>query len=205
MVQGGPDKRRRRRVRTRRAASIELSASGESIPCVLWDQSETGARIAAPHAERIPAAFALALSPGEAPRPCHVVWRRGTLMGVHYAATMAEAEALARAKPPARRPEETAGATADSLQLLAPGRYAGTAGVAVESGFSSSRAAGMFVLLLIAATVVFYVAGQEVGSGSVWALNVCRQADNFCRHPEFSGGASILMAIVYFAIRGMER
>jgi hypothetical protein len=25
-----------------------------------------------------------------------------------------------------------------------------------------------------------------------------------CQHPEFPGGASVLMAVVYFTVRGME-
>ena len=40
--------------------------------------------------------------------------------------------------------------------------------------------------------------------GSAWALNVCEEAGSLCRHPEFPGGASVLMALVYFAARGME-
>jgi hypothetical protein len=203
MVHGGPDKRKRRRVRTRHAAWIKVKDSAQPIPCVLWDQSETGARIAAAHASQIPAIFALQHNKGETPRLCHVVWRKGPLVGVRFVETIEEANALARVKPATPRPEQTASSVVNFnfMRLTAP--YG--AGTATEGASPSSRAAAAFMLILIAATVVFYFAGLEAGAGSAWAVNVCHQADSLCQHPELGGGASVLMAIVYFAIRGMER
>ena len=201
MVHGGPEKRKRRRVPTRHAAWIKIRDSAKPLPCVLWDRSETGARIAAAHASQIPAIFALQHDKGETPRLCHVVWRKGPLIGVQFVETIAEANALARAKPAMPQPQATAGSVVNILRLTAP--YG--AATATESGSRSSRAAAAFTLILVAATVVFYFAGQEVGTGSAWAVNVCNQANSLCQHPGLGGGASVLMAIVYFFIRGMER
>ena len=49
---------------------------GVRLPCSIWDISEEGARLAAPHPERLPSTFTLLLSSdGTATKYCRVAWR----------------------------------------------------------------------------------------------------------------------------------
>jgi hypothetical protein len=198
MVQHAREQRRRRRVHTRRAASIQWSDNPKAIRCVLWDQSETGARLAAPYANKLPPVFTLSAS--ETPRVCRIVWRKGPLIGVQFVAG-SEQEELSRARS-AKSPQDE---PARPLRGNIMGLGARAIDDAVEhKDMPISFFALGFLLLLIALTVVFYFAGQESGSGSAWAAGVCQEASIMCQHPEISGGASVLMAVVYFAVRGME-
>jgi hypothetical protein len=104
-----------------------------------------------------------------------------------------------------RAPQQTEPARPllDIIKLSVPARYRDTAG-ATRSGSPISVLAAGFLLLLVALTIVFYFAGQESGTGSVWAFQVCQKANSMCQHPEFTAGASVLMALVYFTTKGME-
>lgn len=190
------EKRRRRRVRTRRAAWIDAGGNAEPTRCVLWDLSETGARLAPAQASKLPDIFTLILDKTTAHR-CSVVWRKGPLVGVRFLLS-AEDEQAAIAKSAADVPR----ALSPELRLSLAGH--GAADAALAAGPSVSFFAAGFVVVLIGLTALFYFAGQQSELGSAWALNVCQQADSLCRHPEFPGGASVLMALVYFAARGME-
>jgi hypothetical protein len=199
MVQHAREQRRRRRVHTRRAASIQWSDNPKAIRCVLWDQSETGARLAAPYANKLPPVFTL-INSSETSRVCRIVWRKGPLIGVQFVAG-SEQEELSRAR--------SAKTQQDEAPRPPRGNIMGLGARAIDDAVEQkdlpiSFFALCFLLVLIALTVVFYFAGQESGSGSAWAADVCRQAGIMCQHPEIGGGASVLMAVVYFAVRGME-
>jgi hypothetical protein len=79
----------------RRGAMISLGDGAQPIPCVIWDFSPGGCRLAAPHAVRLPAVFTLVLGPSDGERRCcHVVWQRDAFVGVQFIDT-AEAERIA--------------------------------------------------------------------------------------------------------------
>lgn len=81
------EQRRAKRVPRRHAAWIELAGHDERIPCVLWDISEGGARVAAPRVNTLPAVFHLALTDDGLARPlCRVVWRSERQVGVQFIA-----------------------------------------------------------------------------------------------------------------------
>jgi hypothetical protein len=201
MPERAHEKRKRRRVRTRHAAWIRNSPNAKLIPCVLWDQSDTGARIAAAHSNKLPDVFTLINDKEAAPRACRIVWRKGSAVGVQFIESIDEADAIAAA--PSRKPQQ-----AEPARPLFEGIKVSVGALqgesAPRSGLSIAGVALGLLLLLVILTIVFFIAGQEGGTGNAWAAEVCQQADNMCRHPEFSGGASVLMALVYFAAKGME-
>ncbi len=191
------EKRRRRRVRTRRAAWINIDGTAKPIRCVLWDVSEDGARLAPAQAGKLPDLFTLILDKTTAHR-CRVRWRKGAQVGVRCLRGGVDDNA------PPDKPQ-----TAELPRDLPAGFHSPVAAYALDdsslpTGPSVSFFAAGFVLVLVALTVLFYFAGHQSELGSPWALNVCQEAGSLCRHPEFSGGASVLMALVYFAARGME-
>lgn len=200
MVERAREQRRRRRTPTRRTALIKSGDNPRAIRCVLWDQSEGGARLAAPYANKLPPVFTLT-NANETSRVCRVVWRKGPLVGVQFVEG-SERDELSRVRSAKPQPDESGRPLPDNIRLLAGARAMHDA-VERKDVPVSFFALG-FLLLLVALTVLFYFAGQESGSGSAWAADVCRQAGAMCQHPEFSGGASVLMAVVYFAVRGME-
>jgi hypothetical protein len=197
MPQSHREKRRRRRVRTRRAAWINVDGNAKPLRCVLWDVSEDGARLAPAQAGKLPDLFTLILDKTTAHR-CRVMWRKGAQVGVRFLRGGDDEHA------PAAKPQ-----TAEPPRDLPPGFHSPVGvyaldGAEVPGGPSVSFFAAGFVVVLIALTALFYFAGQQSELGSTWALDVCQQANSLCRHPEFPGGASVLMALVYFAARGME-
>lgn len=197
MPQSHREKRRRRRVRTRRAAWLATDDNAKPVRCVLWDVSDDGARLAPAQAGKLPDVFTLMLDKATAHR-CRVMWRKGAQVGVRFLRGGADDNV------PAAKPQ-----TAEPRRDLPPGLHSPVGVYApddaeVASGPSVSFFAAGLVLVLIALTVLFYLAGLQSELGSPWALNVCQQATGLCHHPEFPGGASVLMALVYFAARGME-
>jgi hypothetical protein len=207
MPERAREKRKRRRTRTRQAAWICAAGKSKPTACVLWDQSDKGARVAAAHASKLPDVFTLIIDKQATPRLCRIAWRKGSQFGVQFVESVEEADALAAAKSrnaqpagPARLPLDLNG-----IKLPADPRYLATSHDSpAQGGLSVSMVAAGLLVVLAALTIVFYFAGQETGMGTAWADGVCRQAGNMCRHPEFSGGASVLMALIYFAARGME-
>src|SRR5262245_64896306 len=131
MAERARELRKSKRTRRRNAAWIVLDSDGARIPCVLWDISDGGARIAAARASALPAVFCLFLSKdGKSRRYCRVVWRNGGQIGIRF---IEEADAdmdldtpvrYRRHKPapapasaqPAARPAELSAA-----QLVLPG------------------------------------------------------------------------------------
>lgn len=198
------EKRKRRRTRTRHAGWIKGGDKGRLIPCVLWDRSDKGARIAAAYSSKLPQVFTL-VEDQHTSRFCRIVWRKGPLMGVRFIESDEEAAELAAADSRKARQAELAGPVTGNVALMAAARYQDALHDPVPpASHRVSRMAGGLLLLLIALTIMFFFAGRENGPGVVWAAEVCRQANNMCRHPEFTGGASVLMALVFLAARGME-
>jgi hypothetical protein len=200
MVGNAREQRRRRRVHTRRAALIKWSDGPKPIRCVLWDQSETGARLAAPYANKLPPVFTL-VNGSETSRVCRIVWRKGPLVGVQFAQGD-EREELSRVRSAKAQQDEPGRPLPDNIRLSLGARAVYDA--VEQKDVPISFFALGFLLVLIVLTVVFYFAGQQSGSGSAWAADICSQAGLMCQHPEFGGGASVLMAVVYFTVRGME-
>jgi hypothetical protein len=95
MREGGLEQRRAKRTPRRNAAWIEFAGGGARIPCVVWDISDGGARLAAPRPGELPPAFKLLLTrDGDSARLCQVVWRNDKQVGVQF--IQAWSEDLAR-------------------------------------------------------------------------------------------------------------
>ena len=77
------ERRKAPRVEWHTPARIRLPAG--SVPCVVRNLSNTGARITAPRIQSLPDEFVLELS-GTRDRACRVVWRTKTELGVAFAA-----------------------------------------------------------------------------------------------------------------------
>ena len=86
------------REKMRRSGWILCAASASPIPCVVWDLSRTGARLAAARPELLPSGFKLRLVTGNLERFCRVVWRRDSSLGVAFVSA-AEAKQAAETTP----------------------------------------------------------------------------------------------------------
>ena len=213
------ESRRSKRVHRRQAAWIVLDGGMTELPCVLWDVSDGGARIAAARASLVPDAFDLFLSKdGKSHRFCRVAWRRGGYLGVQF---VDHASAIIdRAPDPAsmrRKPADLAAVARtahaqdidtridpriDMRRMMLPGYGADVALKDDAPPFRWSVLARGMLYAMIAATGVFFVAGIE--SQADWSTAICAKAENFCRHPEWAGGAAIMMLLIYLALSGME-
>jgi hypothetical protein len=193
-----------------------LDGGGEPIPCVVWDISAGGARIAAARATAFPDQFALLTGKDtKSCRFCHVVWRREGQLGVRFieeAAANINVEASPRrGRPrPAMLPPVAAKASPVSTsQLVLPGcgpqrTYDARSAVHAERRpLAFSSIAFLMLVLLCAATGLFAFANLE--NEAQWTLQVCDRARNFCQHPEWTGAAGAVMLVVYLAVKGMER
>jgi len=208
MRERGRELRRAKRTRRRNAAWIGLGNGGTHIPCVLWDVSETGARLSAPRASALPLAFNLLLTKdGTARRLCRVVWRNDRQLGVQFIAGSDDGEVdesllrrLPRVAPAAPTPQQAA----DAAALLLPGYGPQFLEKPERRGVPISFFAAVMLVMLVAATILFVVAGMQSALDAPWAIQVCDNAGNFCRHPKWTGIAGALMAVVYLAVRGME-
>lgn len=68
----------------RRTAELLLGANEPPVLCVIWDMSETGARLAAARPLlNLPSRFALLLE-GKVQRQCEVVWTDVRYVGVKF-------------------------------------------------------------------------------------------------------------------------
>jgi len=77
------EQRKSARKPKRQAAWISNDAGGCPIPCVLWDLSEGGARLAPARANVVPDVFTLLLTrDGKSHRLCRVAWRKKPYIGV---------------------------------------------------------------------------------------------------------------------------
>lgn len=77
------EKRRSPRLRARLAASIRIDDAGPGVPCVAWDMSETGAKLAVGRPLLLPDRFTLIFS-AAAHRRCEIVWRSEKFVGVKF-------------------------------------------------------------------------------------------------------------------------
>jgi PilZ domain len=80
------DQRRSRRRPMRRTAELRLGANELPILCVIWDMSESGARLAtARPLLNLPPRFTLSLDKeGKVQRQCEVVWTDTRYVGVRF-------------------------------------------------------------------------------------------------------------------------
>jgi hypothetical protein len=67
-----------------------------------------------------------------------------------------------------------------------------------------SSIAFVLLLILIAATGMFYAAGQLYGHGSGWAIDVCYRTRFFCENPQWIGVATGLVWLCYIMLRRGE-
>lgn len=82
---GQKDKRRAHRRDVVYPVAIENPADGSSVPCVIQDISETGAKLGLKDLVAIPDEFLLRLSGNrQATRHCRVVWRDEQAVGVRF-------------------------------------------------------------------------------------------------------------------------
>jgi hypothetical protein len=206
--------RKTRRRPKRQAAWISYDSGGTLVPCVIWDLSEEGARLGPARAKTLPDVFNLITSKdGTSRRACRVVWRKDRHIGVQFLQSDENDDVYPA--PPARwrraAPAPACGpllsdrlaSASNSLALpLQPARLG--CSNKLPGRFAGSGLAFGFLFLLVAATAVFYVAGLEIENGTPWALQLCDSAKNLCEHPEMSGVPAVLLAVVGFALRGME-
>jgi hypothetical protein len=185
---------------------------GARLPCVLWDISEVGARIAAARASVLPDVFGIFLTKdGKERRFCRVAWRRGGQLGVQFVddATanidLDPRPAWMRRQPVPELPAESRSAELaeiDTIALMMPGYGAQLAADSRLRAFRWSSIARAVGFALLGATALFVIAGML--DETDWAVSVCTTAENFCRHPEWTGAAGIAMFAIYLAISGME-
>jgi hypothetical protein len=204
------DLRKKKRTPRRQAAWVVLEG-GCRIPCVVWDMSDDGARLAAPRANELPDVFALFLTQdGKSRRFCSAVWRKGGQLGVRF---VEDSVANIDLEPPPRWMRRKAVASPPATnaaplrdveigQLLLPGYGPHVAFASEGRPWTISSVAAGMLMLLAAATALFVLAGIQ--DDVPWALTVCTSAENFCRHPEWAGGATAAMFLVYLTVRGME-
>ena len=76
---------------TRRAATVSLGADKPAVPCVIWDISDGGARLAIGHPMAdLPRQFTLNLfKDGSVTRDCEVVWSDARYVGVKFTSFLA--------------------------------------------------------------------------------------------------------------------
>ena len=77
------DKRKARRQPMRRTAELLFGPNELPILCVIWDMSETGARVAVARPLRLPPSLTLLLE-GKIQRKCEVVWTNARYVGLKF-------------------------------------------------------------------------------------------------------------------------
>jgi hypothetical protein len=206
--------RKARRRPKRQAAWISYEGSDALVPCVIWDLSEDGARLGPARSKGLPEEFTLLMSKdGSSRRLCRVAWRKDRHIGVQFLPSNESEDAWPVPRGRSRRP-----VAAPPYEPLSPDRLACVSNSLalslppapvrrsskIAGRYASSGLAFGFVILLTAATAVFYVAGLEIENGTPWALELCGTAKNLCNHPEMSGVPALLLAVVCFALKGLE-
>jgi len=71
------------RTPSRRAASIKVADDSPDLPCVIWDMSDKGAKLAAVRPLLLPERFTLVFS-DTVHRRCQVMWRGEKFVGVQF-------------------------------------------------------------------------------------------------------------------------
>ena len=91
------ERRRTFRVEWNTAARIRYHGSRTTLPCVVHNLSNTGARITAPNVASMPDEFILLLSSrGDRMRDCRIIWRTKFELGVEFVSI---SPAVTKAKP----------------------------------------------------------------------------------------------------------
>jgi hypothetical protein len=210
----GPRRELRKTKRTprRQAAWVVLDGGCTQFPCVLWDVSEGGARLAAARADTLPDVFGLFLTrDGKLRRFCRVTWRKGGQVGIQFVDETVANIDLDPAPDWMRRRSARSLPAADNAvqphhvetsQLLLPWCRPQAPLEGDGPSFRLSSIALGMLFLLAAATGLFFLAGTH--DDADWALSVCTSAQNFCQHPEMPAAAAIAMTIIFFTVRGME-
>lgn len=204
--------RKAKRTHRRQAAWVVLDGGCTRFPCVLWDMSEGGARIAAARASTLPDVFGLFLTKdGKSRCFCRVAWRRGGQLGVQFVDELVanidldpRPDWMRRRSAPSLPAAKNAAqpSDAESIQLLLP--WCRPQALPEDDGRAvrlSSIAFGM-LFLLAGATAVFFLAGTQ--DDADWALSVCTSAQNFCQHPEWTAAAAIAMTVISLTVKAME-
>jgi hypothetical protein len=81
---GGPDKRRERRMRVLKSARIVFNGGYSAYDCRVKNLSERGALLQMPSLLGIPTHFEIDIDKSNKLRPCTVMWRSDTMMGVAF-------------------------------------------------------------------------------------------------------------------------
>jgi hypothetical protein len=214
--------RRSPRIPKRQGAAIAEAGLAAPMPCTIWDISEHGARLAAPHPKSLPATFTLIMKNGGVSRRyCRVAWRSSAYVGVKFVDRPDEeipSRSFRSTAPqlPAsnsvpstelRNARDSCRAELVSLQKMSP-KIGGATQSSSRSRGSNGLAfcAATLVGLLVAATGIFYFASLRVGSDEAgWTNDVCAAANNFCQHPEITGVSAFLVIFIFMAAKGMER
>ncbi len=86
LVRQPREKRKNARHPMRRAAEVVFDAHEPPVPCVIWDMSEGGARLAVARSlTGLPSTFTLVLyKDGSVRRDCEVVWTDPRYVGVKF-------------------------------------------------------------------------------------------------------------------------
>jgi PilZ domain len=187
---------------------------GVRLPCSIWDISEDGARLAAPHPERLPSTFTLLLnSDGSATKYCRVAWRSKSHVGVQFVDASYQETSAPPLRSPVGRSSPKGAVPAAELSKLSMGpqaaslRRAGTlSDVGRREVSALSSLAGLLVILLMGVTALFYYAASRMGDEEAsWTRDVCDSARNLCEHPEITGISALLIILIFIATRGMGR
>jgi hypothetical protein len=78
------ERRRVQRTRTNRDARILLDRGASAIHCTVYDLTNIGAGLLVEDCAGLPSAFDLTFGSIHTRRPCRVVWRAGTRIGVSF-------------------------------------------------------------------------------------------------------------------------
>src|SRR6516162_2536656 len=204
------DLRRAQRKAKRQAAWISCGDTPALIPCVIWDLTDGGARLASARLNILPDLFTLNFTKdGKSSRFCRVVWRKKPHVGVKFIdpAQAAELETRYTRRRPLAQPAQYFPIPADSapgmLSLPLKASKAPVHAAARTPGTLSSVSFGL-LLLLFAATALFYVAGMRLKEGTPWAMEICDYAKDFCENPEWSGVPAAIIGAVFLAVKRME-
>ena len=91
------ERRQTSRVEWNTAARIRFHGARVTLPCVVHNLSNTGARLTAPNIATLPGEFMLLLSPrADRTRDCRIIWRTKSELGVEF---ISVAPAATKSKP----------------------------------------------------------------------------------------------------------
>jgi PilZ domain-containing protein len=187
---------------------------GVRLPCSIWDISDNGARLAAPHPEKLPSTFTLLLnSDGSSTKYCRVAWRSNSQVGVEFVDASYRETSAPSLRPSVARSSPAGAAPAAELSKLSMSpqstsfRRSGTLSDLGRREVSAvSSLAGLLVILLMGVTALFYYAASRMGEEEAsWTRDVCDSARNLCAHPEITGISAFIIILIFMATRGMDR